>query len=328
MAAPDQDIFLIDFFDHERFAQRAGIQAPGTCEGEADVSAYIDGLLEVTSAYPLSITDAQTHINYPDEVRTSFGFDICDVRASATPSPMLGFGPSNVAFYLTSVEKDAIAAAVATDAEWSSQATATTIGSAELYDWGDRPAAARSSLARPLGIGGQLAVLDAGIVTRTRSSTDMDRVLDRDVDRLIDVPHVRAEMTKLTNAGAFALNLSNWMIPASAVDGRFSQAGIEPLVLWDLLVEGRRIDEDGNVTQMVFLHGSAEDARLNAARMQRNYENGTDLLTEQPFTEQFVLAGIDVDGTRVVVTIRSELGTVTDPAERSYASKAMFLTEG
>lgn len=113
----------------------------GNCqsEGEADVAAYIDGLLEVISAYPLSITDAQTHINYPDEVRTSFGFDICDVRASATPSSILGFGPSNVAFYLTSVEKDAIAAAVATDAEWSSQATATTIGSAELYDWGSGP---------------------------------------------------------------------------------------------------------------------------------------------------------------------------------------------
>jgi hypothetical protein len=63
---------------------------------------------------------------------------------------------------------------------------------------------------------------------------------------------------------------------------------------------------------VVLWHGDEEAAQDNAERLRRTVEEGTSVVTAEPWSERLSVAAIDVAGTMVVGRLRSEVPMAND----------------
>jgi hypothetical protein len=269
-----------------------------------------------------------------DEARSEVGFTMFQIeREIAVLAP-----PNNIMIAETSVTADDVTAAVASDPLWSADLGTVESAGGPYFTWGDDPAAPhvdRISPMRPLGQGGQLAVIadDAGsTVVRTLEPADMEAVLTTAAgtsSSLLDTDFFGAALAAL-GKGAVLQTIGvpqpQLFDPAVVVLGT---EAIEELLQDVVLVpayDGLLIAElyDGGVsqTELLFVYGDAANAEASAPAFERALAEGVNTTTMEPLSEIFPGASVSTDGPVVVVTLPSE--GAYRIAQRMLFERALF----
>lgn len=273
-----------------------------------------------------------------DAFREELGFSVLDVdRSLDVLSP-----PEQALIMETSVDPAQIDEAVRSDPVWSPLLDVDTVAGHEVYDWDDgaavsTPDPGRSTAARPLGRGGQLAIVD-GTVTRTVSRSTLVATLgafgdpETSIARRDDVAPLLAEVAGGETEGRViqgylqARPPAGWSGPVLLVD-LVSDTDGEPAgdqapddqTSDDRTPDGADPADEGpgdasggsgagqRTGLLVLAADDAEEASARADAIRATYETATSLAFALPFTDVVPDLTVTTNGPLVVLTSPADL---------------------
>ena len=156
---------------------------------------------------------------------------------------------------------------------------------------------------RRLGRGGRLAV-DPPFATWANTDRAMKASLaatSGDEKSLADDPDVEKVVGALQDADAYTMILTDDP-PAPGAD----TGGPQPLVEPELIALGGTASEGQPGLVIVLQQANAADAQENAERLRAIVEEGTSLVTRDPWSERLQVDDISTDGDLVVATLAAE----------------------
>ena len=267
-----------------------------------------------------------------DEARAEVGFTTFEIgREIAVLAP-----PRNITIAETSVSSDDVDAAVESDPLWASELTTVETPGGAYYQWSDDPTAPnvdRISPMRPLGQGGQLAVVadDAGSIV-VRTLEDADTVLATmagGTDSLLDTDFFAAAVAALGKGAvlqAMGVPQPQPFDPAVVVLGTEAiEELLEDVVLvpaYDGLLIAELYDGGQSQTKLLFVYGDEASAGESAPIFEQALAEGVNTTTMEPLADVFPGASVSTDGAVVVVTMPSE--GAYRIAQRMLFERALF----
>jgi hypothetical protein len=267
-----------------------------------------------------------------DEARAEVGFTTFEIeREIAVLAP-----PRNITIAETSVSSDDVDAAVESDPLWASELTSVETPAGAYYQWGDDPTAPnvdRISPMRPLGQGGQLAVIadDAGSIVM-RTLEDADTVLATiagATDSLLDTDFFAAAVAALGKGAvlqAMGVPQPQPYDPAVVVLGTEAiEELLQDVVLvpaYDGLLIAELYDGGHSQTKLLFVYGDEASAGESAPIFEQALAEGVETTTMKPLSDVFPGASVSTDGAVVVVTLPSE--GAYRIAQRMLFERALF----
>jgi hypothetical protein len=327
-AALDAEGAMVTYVDMDLAWERAGV---GTDPSER--LDRISALVELPTWTQPPQLFAQTAA-LADEARAEVGFSMFEIeREIAVLAP-----PRNVMIAETAVTPEDVDTAVGTDLLWSSELTTVEHAAGTYFQWGDDPAAPnvdRISPLRPLGQGGQLAVLpDEGgsTVVRTLDAADMEAVLTTvagGADSLLDTDFFAAVLPALGDGDvlqATSVQQPLLLDPAVLV---LSTEAIEEVLESVVLVppyRGLVIAElyggRESHAELLFVYGDAASADESVALFEQALAENINLTTREPVAELFPDATVSAEGSVVVVSVPSQ--DAYRVAQRMLFERALF----
>jgi hypothetical protein len=251
-----------------------------------------------------------------DEARAEVGFTTFDIaREIAVLAP-----PRSITIAETPVPPEDIAAAVESDPVWSADATTVETPDGDYYQWGDDPIAPnadRITPMRPLGQGGQLAVVADGagsVVARTLEGADtvlatmaggQDSLLDTDLfATAVAALGKGAVLQAVGLPGAQPFDPAVIVLSTESIDQLLDDVVLVPR--YDGLLLAEVYDGERSQTELVFAYGDAADADESVRVFERALAESVNTTTMEPLADVFPDATVRADGSVVVVTLPSE----------------------
>lgn len=256
------------------------------------------------------------------ELPVEYGVTACDIHWML--ESLLGSDPLVLA---GDFDEPAIDAAVNADPVWSDLVHLDRSTDIPFYDWGDELDFERITPLRRLGVGGQLVRFgpdegDSGssVVAITGRRESMLDVIEAEGRSVADNVDVQVALPMLLAAEPVSLLLTN-EVPtvdsgALAIDDienlRDDVAGPEWLLeRYRLLAAAQRVDADGELLEVVLVHGNATTAENNLALVEQMIDDGESIAGGGAWSDRLVLESAGTRDTVLIVQLRS-----TDP-ERS-----------
>lgn len=287
--------------DYERAAAAAGLVVPSPEDLEAADQYYVDlttlpfeegerlGPVAVLAGFREFREDAAA------AWRQAFGFSLLDTRVGGEA----GTPPNVIDVFATTVDPAAIDAAVAADERWSDRLTTVSHAGADYYDWGEDFDPERTDAVRPIGVGGQLAVVD-GAVVRTTQVTAMQAALTAaggDGGSLADRDEVREIVDALVARGVYNLLLADSAPPS---DPRIPGGVLAPYA-W--VGAGMALVDGHHQNVIVLRHTDAATAATNAERFEALISDGESAVNAAPWSEVLSVVSIEVEGQTMIAVL-------------------------
>jgi hypothetical protein len=326
--AVEGELPMLQYVDMDLVWEQLGVAADATSAERLDAmaSARADGV----SVLPPRLFAERF---FDEATLTEVGFDAGAIRREiAVDAP-----PSELRIVDVAVDADAIDEATATDPVWSDRRESVEGGAGDYFDWtgGDDELASnveRITPMRPLGIGGQLAVVadgDGARVVRTKESALMEAALETaagdETSAAEDGPFAGAgdvftgDVMQLAGIGGAITGLPAGLSPAQLEAAEARMVFIEP---YESILAAQVVADGATRFEVVLLHEDEDGAAANE-------EPVTELLTEGvtmqniPVEEVLPGATVEVDGTAVrIVSADARFDRVFN----ALISRDLFLT--
>ncbi len=301
--------------DHVEAGRQGSIVRPPLVAGAAEAVTYLSDLTsEGRTGLAVVLDFYGPHVAAVEEWRTELGFSILNVDRDA----FAGIPPRRIRIIDGSLDGGDVDRAVRGDPNYRDRLEVAEREGVNYYTWGAEAAAdlARRSAARPVGRGGQLAVVD-GRVIWTFNEAEMVSALDAHAGRspsLADYEEFRLLVASLEAAGAYSavlsdappaaqdvVRLASGRRPAAAAEAQrmLEEAGF--LLPYTAFALGAALGEDGLPRAVVVLvHTDESTARENAVRFESIIEEGTSLFTGRPWSDTATVESATANG-RVMV---------------------------
>lgn len=286
--------------DHVEAARQGSIARPSTAAGAAQAVTYLADLTsEGRTGLAVILDFYGPHVAVVDEWRAELGFSILNIDRDA----VAGIPPRRIRIIDGSLDGGDVDRAVRGDPNYRDLLEVADRDGVSYYTWGAEAAAdlARRSAARPVGRGGQLAVVD-GRAIWTFNEAEMVSALDAHAGRspsLADYDEFRLLVANLEAAGAYSAVLSDAppaaqdvvrqasaRRPAAAQEAQrmLDEAGF--LLPYTSFALGAALGDDGLPQAVVVLvHADESTARENAVRFEAIIEEGTSLFTGRRWSD-------------------------------------------
>lgn len=264
-----------------------------------------------------------------DEARSEIGFSVVDV----TREIAVDDAPDVLRIAATSVPFSDVDSALRADPVWSDRLTEVESDHGGYLDWSDGDDLAtdiqRVTVMRPVGVGGQVALLDDDELTfvRTHTSALMETtlaVIDGDGTSAADDDAMSAALDAIGDDDV--LQLLAVHEPTVVVGGRASVDGPEQRVAatpfvdtYDALVVAELTSGDEIRTEILVVHRDDAAAAANVGAIEQQLADGV-AMTGQPLRE--ILPGATVTQDGPVVRI-----VMTEPGAFSRAFRALLARD-
>ena len=332
--------------DFERARAQAGLVLPaGASDAEVlEVLSGIPGMGSHTAVFSWSGTNAA-------DMRREFGFWFDEITATV----YAGVPINDVAGFAVTTDPATIDRAVRTDPAWSGDLTDTTYAGVAYYQWGPdgEMDPARSSGARPVGHGGQLALV-GGVAIRTRTDDTMRAALEANADRssLADDAQVLAVVAALDRSNVHAFTLIDPGAPdtptgaTAATIAQFSAADPDnvtaeelaaaeallsaqppPLLGYQWLGVGQGFADGQAINVIVFAHGDEAAATANGARFRDIIENGGSYVSDTRWADLYQVRSSKAEGNLTIALLEVRSGPLNLAEELLASGESIFQME-
>jgi hypothetical protein len=303
--------------DYAEAAAQGGLVRPSGRASEADATEYLTDLLAVNRVGLSVFPDFWgPNVAQIDAWRRELGLSILD----ADRDIFTGAPEHRYRIILGSVSPDVVDDAVRNDPNFVDLLRTAKHGGRDFYTWSAHSEADlnRRSAARPIGRGGQLAVLDDRVIW-TLDEAEMAAALDVEAGltpSLADFADFRLAALSLEAAGAYTALLTTGVVaaedviqfasaqrPGAADDIRRLQAESGFLVRFVALGIGVSLGGDGRPRAVVVLvHDDDGAARENTERFVDIVTNGRSVFTGRPWSQLATVDTVATDG-RVTIAV-------------------------
>jgi len=268
------------------------------------------GLVESWSFVP-QMFDA--YVAQVDEARAEVGFSALEIdREVAVLAP-----PRRVVIAATTVPASDVVAAIESDPVWSPDLEEAVTESGRYWHWGGEDFeihADRRSPLRPLGRGGQLAILDEepATVIRTIAARDMaatQQAAAGAVPSALDTGPLADALA--TFHGATVVQAIGVTEPGGGPPPNVTREQLEQLLAdessfvlpYTGLLVAELTDGESFWVEALLVHPAPQVAAANAERVITFLRDGTDMVSRRPIAELLPAATVDGSGTVVRVTV-------------------------
>jgi hypothetical protein len=322
--ALDEESAILYYVDMEQAWQRAGV---GPEVEERLQRAGSLGALPTWTQAPQLFGQYFTQV---DEARAEVGFTMLDVdREITVQSP-----PHSIVIAETRVTPDEVTTAVESDPLWSSELRMVEQPDGTYFEWGEDPTAqdlARRSPMRPLGQGGQLALVGGdgeATVVRTVDPADMQSVLATVTgagDSLLDDELFAAALPALTDGVVMQVMAVDQPIGFDPVALGLTPEEFEQLLAelvlvgpYEGLVIAELFDGEQSLTKVLLVYADTAAAESNSVVVEQAIAEGVDPVTREPLADLLPGSDVSVIGSAVVITL---------PFEGAYPLAQRMLTQ-
>jgi hypothetical protein len=315
------------YVDLELAWQRAGIAADADERERSAAMADLRTWTQFAQLFGSRFLDVEG-------ARAEVGFTMFDIdREITVQSP-----PHHITIAETHVDPAAVTTAVESDPMWSPDLTVVEHPDGGYFQWGEDPSSpgvGRFTPMRPLGQGGQLALIgDEGeaTVVRTIAAADMEAVLSTMAgrgDSLLDVDMVAAAVDALGEgdviqatavAGTIPFDMASLMLTPESFEALLAEMVL--LQPYDGVVIVELYDGEQWHTEVLLLHASEEAAGANADLVEQALAESVDPITMEPLADLLPSAEVATAGPVVVVTLPFE--GAYPQAQRMLMQRSLF----
>jgi hypothetical protein len=316
---PDTRVYVL-LNDYAEAAAQGKLVRPSNRSSDTEAAGYLaDLILENRRGLSVFPDFWGPNVSRVEAWRSELGFSILD----ADRDVFAGAPEHRFRIVFGRIEPDEVERAVRSDSNYSDLLETAEHGSSAYFTWGPQADAdlSRRSAARPVGRGGQLAVVEDRIIW-TLAETEMEAALDTrggTLPSLAEFEDFRLAASSLEAAGAYTATLTNGVPavedfvrfasaqrPAAAEDIRRLQAESRFLLQYRALGVGASLGGDGRPRVIiVFVNPDQDTAVENATRFADIVSNGQSIFTGRPWSEVAAVDTVTTSGRVTVAVLRT-----------------------
>lgn len=316
---PDTRIYVL-LNDYGAAAAQAGLLRPASESSDTEAAGYLSDL---TFEHRLGLSALPAiwgpNVASVEAWRNELGFSILDVDRDV----FAGVPPHRYRIMLGRIDPENVQRAVVSDPNFSDLLETAEHHDTKYFTWGSQAEAdlSRKSAARPVGRGGQLAVLDDRIIW-TLNEGAMEAALDTrsgTTPSLAEFEDFHLAALSLESVGAYTAILTNGVLavedvvrfasaqrPEAAEEIRRLQAESGFLLRYTALGIGASLGSDGAPRAVIVLVNSDEDAALeNATRLEDIITNGRSVFTGSRWSDLARVDTVTTEGRLTVGVLRT-----------------------
>lgn len=313
------------------------IDTPGTTGSgaEPEVIDYLTALLgPPTEGEPRAAARSIGYVDAADLAdvwawRDEFGFSIVDTVAAVEA----GLPPEMISAHVVAVTEHDVDDAVRTHAVWSDRLVDTEHAGIPYYQWGTDAEINidRRTAGRPLGRGGQLALIDTVAVRSVLDSAMVGALSAIGDNRTLAANgDAMAVVDALVERGVYSM-----LLTSEGPSAPREPTSTPPLAPYQWLGAGIAFDAGGALDEGTFLnvvvlhHADEAAAAVNLERLEQLIDQGSSVVTDAPWSSIYRIRSVGTEGVRTIAVLEIVEGANPETWLRSFvAYDSLYWMQG